>query len=109
MGELKELQKAVVKFRDERDWLQFHTPKNLAQALASEVGELNDLFLWNREDKNGMAEVEMADILIYLLSLADVLRVDLIAAVYRKLVVNKFKYPAKDCKGSDAKYQGEPK
>jgi NTP pyrophosphatase (non-canonical NTP hydrolase) len=103
MGELKDLQKAVVNFRDDRDWRQFHTPKNLAQALASEVGELNDLYLWSRAGDLNRVEQEMADILIYLLSLADVLRVDLDFAVRYKLKINANKYPVKYCKGSDLK------
>ena len=103
MGELIDLQKAAVKFRDDRDWLQFHTPKNLAQALASEVGELNDLFLWDRNAERGKVELEMADILIYLLSMADVCKIDLYDAVHYKLRINGRKYPVKDFKGSSAK------
>ena len=107
MGELKDLQKAVVKFRDDRDWLQFHTPKNLAQALASEVGELNDLYLWTRDAPMDRVEWEMADILIYLLSLADVLKINLAVAVTVKLAINDAKYPVKHCKGSDLKASQE--
>jgi NTP pyrophosphatase (non-canonical NTP hydrolase) len=100
MGELKHLQMMVVKFRDKRDWLQYHTPKNLAQALSSEVGELNDLFLWNREPDPEAVKEEMADILIYLLSLADVLEVDLADVVKFKLRINQCKYPVLIYKGS---------
>jgi NTP pyrophosphatase (non-canonical NTP hydrolase) len=103
MGELKDLQKEVAAFRDARDWGQFHTPKNLAQALASEVGELNDLYLWTRKANIDFVELEMADILIYLLSLADVLKIDLADAVRFKLRLNDEKYPVKDYKGSDLK------
>lgn len=103
MGELKDLKKAVAQFRDDRDWLQFHTPKNLAQALASEVGELNDLYLWTREPALGLVLNEMADVLIYLLSMADVMKVDLAEAVYYKLRFNDEKYPVKDFKGKDDK------
>jgi dCTP diphosphatase len=104
MGELKDLQKAVVKFRDDRDWKQFHdNPKNLAQALASEVGELNDLYLWNRQPKISEVELEMADILIYLLSMADILDVDLADAVYFKLRINEAKYPVLLSRGNDEK------
>jgi NTP pyrophosphatase (non-canonical NTP hydrolase) len=93
MGELSELKSMVASFRDKRDWLQYHTPKNLAQALASEVGELNDLYLWEREPDPEMVKEEMADILIYLLSMADVLDVNLADAVEFKLKVNQAKYP----------------
>jgi dCTP diphosphatase len=103
MGKLINLQKAVAQFRDDRDWLKFHTPKNLAQALASEVGELNDLYLWTREPDISKVQQEMADILIYLLSMADVCKIDLADAVYFKLRINDAKYPVKFCKGDDAK------
>ena len=103
MGELKDLQKAVVKFRDDRDWLQFHTPKNLAQALASEVGELNDLFLWSRDPDWVSVGHEMADIAIYLLSIADVTGIDLKSAIKAKLVLNERKYPVNHCRGNDKK------
>lgn len=93
MVKITELQDMVAKFRDERDWRQFHTPKNLAQALASEVGELNDLYLWDREPDVSEVGQEMADIMIYLLSLADVTGIDLIAEVIRKIHVNSSKYP----------------
>jgi dCTP diphosphatase len=100
VGELDNLQSAVVKFRDKRDWLQYHSPKNLAQALASEVGELNDLFLWGREPDPEAVKEEMADILIYLLSMADVCGVDLFNAVMFKLRINQAKYPVLIYKGS---------
>jgi dCTP diphosphatase len=100
MGQLDKLQSAVVKFRDKRDWLQYHTPKNLAQALASEVVELNDLFLWDREPDPEAVREEMADIFIYLLSMADVCGVDLFNAVMFKLRVNQAKYPVLIYKGN---------
>ena len=100
MGELDDLQKAVANFRDMRDWLQFHTPKNLAQALSSEVGELNDLYLWDREPDPEAVKEEMADILIYLLSMADVLKIDLEDVVIFKLRVNQSKYPVLIFKGN---------
>jgi NTP pyrophosphatase (non-canonical NTP hydrolase) len=104
MGELKELQKAVVNFRDARDWRQFHdNPKNLAQALASEVGELNDLYLWDRKPEIEEVELEMADILIYLLSMADICKIDLYDAVHYKLRINEHKYPIAQFSGNCAK------
>jgi dCTP diphosphatase len=109
MGELKDLQKSVVQFRDARDWRQFHTPKNLAQALASEIGELNDLYLWSREPNIGNVELEMADILIYLLSLADITKIDLIYAVEKKLRINGLKYPVRFAKGNDTKSISVPR
>ena len=107
MGELDKLQSAVVKFRDKRDWLQYHTPKNLAQALASEVGELNDLFLWDRDPDPEMVKEEMADILIYLLSMADVMGIDLAQAVKAKININRHKYPTFKSRGNCEKYDKE--
>ena len=86
-----------------RDWLQFHTPKNLAMAIAGEAGELAAEFQWLTaeetakgklsEEKLGAIRLEMADILIYLLRLGDVLQVDLAGAVREKLSVNELRFP----------------
>ena len=100
MGDLKDLQDSVVRFRDNRDWLQYHTPKNLSMALAGEVGELIDLYLWDREPDSEMVRLEMADVLIYLLSMADVLEIDLVQAVRDKIFINWQKYPAFKAKGN---------
>lgn len=105
MGEIKELQKLVAQFRDARDWLKYHTPKNLAQALASEVGELNDLFLWDRQPDISKVELEIADIFIYLLSLADVCKIDLSDAVHFKSRINETNYPEKIFYGRDDKHE----
>lgn len=101
---LEELQVKVVAFRDDRDWRKFHTPKNLAQALIEEVGELNSLYLWDRQPALIKVAHEIADIQIYLLSLVDVLGIDLGEAVLRKLVKNNLKYPIERAKGNDQKY-----
>jgi dCTP diphosphatase len=100
MGELDELQLAVVKFRDKRDWIQYHTPKNLAMAICSEAGELTDLYLWDRHPEHINVGQEMADILIYLLSLADVTGINLYQEVIYKLHLNSAKYPINKFKGS---------
>ena len=112
MTTLQKLKYAVKKFRDERDWKQFHTPKNLAMALSVEASELAELFLWDDNEtsfdtalnKNENLKEEMADVLIYLLSMADVLNVDLSKAVYEKLEKNRSKYPIEKSKGSCKKY-----
>lgn len=101
--QIKDLQSLVAGFRDARNWRQFHTPKNLVQALASEVGELNDLFLWDRSPDWVSVGHEMADIAIYLLSLADVTEIDLEAAIKAKLSLNAIKYPVDKFIGSCAK------
>lgn len=112
MNNIKDLQNEVKIFRDERDWKQFHTPKNLAMALSVEVSELAELFLWDDNEtsfitaksKNEHLQEEMADVLIYLLSLADVLNINLSSAVLDKLNKNRKKYPIEKSKGTCKKY-----
>lgn len=102
------------RFAEERDWEQFHSPKNLAMALAAEAGELLELFQWlteeqsrwvlpGTEDHNRSAE-EVADILIYLLRLCDRLQIDLEQAVLDKIAINEKKYPVPESKGNATKY-----
>ena len=110
-----ELQALVLELRDfskERDWDQFHTPKNLSMALAAEAGELLEHFQWLNEaesqhvDKSKKLEVsfEMADILLYLVRLADALDIDLIEASYKKIALNHKKYPVALSKSKSQKY-----
>lgn len=99
----KTLEEALQKFADERDWNQFHSPKNLAMALTGEVGELVELFQWLTPDQSHeimrdaaqahRVREEVADVAIYLVRLASVLGVDLNAAVRAKLASNAKKYP----------------
>jgi len=101
-------------FVRDRDWERFHNPKNLVMALSGEAGELTELFQWLNEEQSAAimddpatAEAvrdEMADIMVYLIRLADVLDVDLGAAVAAKMVKNAAKYPAEECRGSARKY-----
>ncbi len=93
-------------FRDERDWKQFHTPKNLSMAISSEAGELLDLFLWDREDNINIekASDEIADILIYLLLLSKELNVDILESVVEKIQKNNLNYPIEKSKGVAKKY-----
>ena len=101
-------------FVRERDWEQFHTPKNLSMALAAETGELLEIFQWLTEVEAGAVmedpgkglavREEMADIFVYLLRLADVLGVDLESAVDHKLARNAVKYPVELARGSARKY-----
>ena len=110
---LNELQTTLRRFADERVWNRYHTPKNLAMALVAEVGELVEHFQWltPREavdvaaDAGKVHEVadELADVLIYLVRLADVLGVDLIAAAGRKIAHNARRYPADQVRGSAEK------
>jgi len=112
---LAALQAAAIRFRDEREWAQFHTPKDLALGLTIEAGELAELFLWKtREESNAairgdldfrrrLAE-ELADVQIYLLYLAQAGGFDLADAVRNKLAINAAKYPVDKARGSTAKY-----
>jgi NTP pyrophosphatase (non-canonical NTP hydrolase) len=99
-------------FAKERDWDQFHSPKNLSMALIAEAAELIEHFQWLTQeqssnlpgDKLKEVEQELADILIYLVRIADKLGIDLIEAGHRKVDINKTKYPSSQVKGSARKY-----
>ena len=106
---IKEIQKQLSDFADERDWDQFHNPKNLAMALSVEASELVEIFQWLTPEQskaimssreNEHVKEEMADIMIYLLRMADKLDVDLESAVTSKIVQNGKKYPVDFSKGN---------
>lgn len=104
----------IVAFRDERDWGQFHTPRNLATAVAIEAGELLELLLWKSDEEAANllaagkghleAERELADILIYALLFCSELGIDPIHAIRGKLAENERKYPVFAAKGNATKY-----
>jgi dCTP diphosphatase len=105
---IEDLQRSIREFARERDWEQFHTPKNLSMALSGEVGELVEIFQWLTPEeaaavmesaRAGDVEDELADVLIYLLRLADVLDIDLIAASRSKLRHNEQRYPRHEVRG----------
>jgi dCTP diphosphatase len=106
------IKKKVRQFVVERDWDQFHSPKNLSMALIVEAAELVEHFQWLTEEQSSklspekLAEVEqeLADIQVYLISLAEKLKLDLITAVEKKLLLNAQKYPADQVRGSSKKY-----
>jgi NTP pyrophosphatase (non-canonical NTP hydrolase) len=112
------LSRALEAFALERDWNQFHSPKNLAMALTGEVGELVEIFQWmsaeesaeaGRDPRTGQAvRDELADVLVYLVRLADRLGVDLDAAVRDKMKRNALRYPADEVRGSSHK-RNEPR
>ena len=109
---LAQLRDALRQFAAERDWDQFHSPKNLASALAVEAAELLERFQWLTEDESRklppaeLAKVreEMADVLNYLVRLADKLDVNLLEAARDKIRKNALKYPADKARGSARKY-----
>ena len=110
--EIHELRARLQRFADERDWDQFHSPKNLAMALSVEVAELVEHFQWLSEDQShdlpgatrDEVAVEIGDILIYLVRLADKLGIDILHSAEAKLEENERKYPASRVKGSAKKY-----
>ena len=109
---LTTLQHQLREFAHERDWDQFHTPKNLAMALMVEAAELQEIFQWLtpqqsaqlNDKQRAQVEEEVADVLLYLCRLADVLNVDLITAAQAKLQRNAEKYPPAKAKGRADKY-----
>jgi NTP pyrophosphatase (non-canonical NTP hydrolase) len=109
MSEILEITKALVDFRDERDWKQFHDTKNLAIALSIEVAELNELFLWKtikeseEVDKERLKE-ELADVFAYAFLLAEKHQLNVKQIVLDKIARNAEKYPVEKAKGTATKY-----
>ncbi len=110
--DLNTLKQRLRIFAAERDWDQFHSPKNLSMALSAEVAEIIEHFQWLTEEQSKnlpqekLEEVgtELADTFIYLIRLADKLDIDLIAAAQSKIEVNERKYPVEKAKGNARKY-----
>jgi NTP pyrophosphatase (non-canonical NTP hydrolase) len=111
---LPDLQLRIRRFAEERDWLQFHDPKNLSMAIAVEAGELMDHFRWVVNDRSRQVlddpksrtgiEEEAADVLILLAEFADVCGIDLLAAAGRKLEANALRYPVELSRGKATKH-----
>lgn len=109
-----EIQKRLQEFAELRQWEKYHSPKNLSMAVAAEAAELLEIFQWLTEAQSRelaespeqLREVqqEIADVLIYLLRLADVLGIDIEAAVLEKLSLNERKYPVEQSRGNAVKY-----
>ncbi|MFM7157951.1 MAG: nucleotide pyrophosphohydrolase [Bacteroidota bacterium] len=97
---------SILKFRDERDWSQFHNPKDLAIALSIESSELLELFLWKKSQEADIVKVkdELADIFTYAILLADHYNFDIDEIVLRKLKQNELKYPIEKARGTSKKY-----
>lgn len=111
---LRTLTAAVLAFRDERDWRQFHSPRNLAAAIAIEAAELQETLLWKsdeqvasalkNEDHRQKVSDEIADVLIFALLFADAAGVDAASSIRKKLLKNEIKYPVERARGSAQKY-----
>lgn len=110
--DINDLQIAVRAFAEERDWRQFHSPKNLAISLSIEAAEVLEHFQWLTEEqsfqldeaKRGAVAQEVADVLLYLLQLSDKLGIDPLQAAADKLNLNAVKYPVDKSKGNSKKY-----
>ena len=109
---MKDLSNQLKSFADERDWNQFHSPKNLAMALSVEASEIVEHFQWMSEkesyslppDKLELVKEEIGDVLLYLVRLSDQLNIDPLVVAKEKLEKNKIKYPAEKVKGKSNKY-----
>ena len=112
--DLTAIQQRLAQFAAVRDWEQFHSPKNLAAALAVEAAELLEIFQWMTEEESRQlrsgdtalqkVRFELADVQLYLLRLADQLDVDLEQAINEKMIINEAKYPVAKSKGRSTKY-----
>lgn len=110
MSEIDQITKALIEFRDARDWKQFHDSKNLATAIAIEAGELNELFLWKNKiediesvNKERLAE-ELADVFSFAFLLAEKNNLNVKEIVLNKIKLNDKKYPVNKAKGTAKKY-----
>ena len=112
MDDIHSLTEKVVAFRDERDWKQFHNPKDMALSLVLEAGEVMEHFQWKdiaemeeyvKTNKNDIGE-ELADVLYWVLLMSHDLKIDILQALEEKLKKNELKYPVEKSKGTHSKY-----
>lgn len=111
---LADIKEMVTEFADQRDWHQFHTPKNLVMALASEVGELSDIFRWETGDQSKQTAIdpqtsqavasELADVMMFAVEFASVCEIDIASAIKAKMKLNAERYPVEKSKGSAKKH-----
>jgi NTP pyrophosphatase (non-canonical NTP hydrolase) len=117
--DIKSIQQKLEEFANERDWNQFHTPKNLSMAISVEAAELQEIFQWltesesiaitNSENKMALIKEEIADIFLYLVRISDKLGIDIEDAALNKIKVNALKYPVDISKGNADKYNRRDK
>ena len=105
----KETVNKVLKFRDDRDWKQFHNPKDLAISISLEASELLEIFQWSRDDvycldKIDKIKEELADVVNYCILMADACNLDLDKIITDKIKLNAAKYPVDKAKGTSTKY-----
>ena len=106
MNDIQEILDAILKFRDDRDWEQFHNPKDLAIAINVESGELLENYLWKKSDivDEDKVEQELADVLIYCFLLAEKYKLDIREIMLKKIEDNDQKYPVEKARGKAEKY-----
>jgi len=106
MSEISELTKKLITFRDDRDWKQFHNPKDLAVALTIEAAELLEAFLWKSSEEASKDKIreELADVLAYAFLLANECGLNVAEIISAKIEANNLKYPVDKAKGSSKKY-----
>ena len=106
MRDLKNVVERLVSFRDERDWEQFHNSKDLALAISIEASELNELFLWKKNEDVELEKLkeELADVILFSLLLADKHNFDLVDILNKKIDKNALKYPVAKARGTSKKY-----
>jgi NTP pyrophosphatase (non-canonical NTP hydrolase) len=106
MSDTQEITQALLAFRDERDWAQFHNPKDLALALNIEAGELLESFLWKTSEQADIGKIreELADVFAFAFLLAEECDLDVKQIVLEKIAKNALKYPVEKAKGSAKKY-----
>ena len=101
----KALREEILKFTEERDWDQFHSPENLAKSIAIEAAELLECYQWNEEANLAHVKEELADVLIYCTQLAEKLQLDMEQIMWDKVKLNAKKYPVEKAKGNSKKYK----
>jgi NTP pyrophosphatase (non-canonical NTP hydrolase) len=106
MSDLDRIKELLIKFRDERDWEQFHNPKDLAMALSIESAELLEVFLWKKPEDANLEKVkeELADVLAYAILLSHHYNINIIKIIEDKIAQNALKYPVDKAKGKSDKY-----
>jgi len=101
---MEELMKRIKKFRDDRDWEQFHSPENIAKSIVIEAAELLENFQWNSKFDEKKVRDELADVMNYCFLMADTLNIDMIENMHQKIDENEKKYPVNKAKGTSKKY-----
>ena len=106
MSEIADITNKLIEFRDERDWLQFHNPKDIALAISVEAGELLELFLWKQPEEVDQEKIkeELADVFAFAFLLANKYELDIKQIVLNKIKQNGEKYPIDKSKGTAKKY-----